>query len=375
MKHAFLIFIISILVICAGCKKDAIPSTDEVESPVFYFNGNVNTNPVTIQAGVNDYYMYATFLQDSNGVYQFQGNFKQVNCANCPQLSIFINDDKVSAINAPCEIDTSLVAGIYDYKQIILNNNNTRVKFLPILDSREIPVTYSWDFGDGSTSTSSTPIHTYMSFVSGEFHPSLKMLYQSGCSPQTTRQLLIDSLTSCSAIIKDTALTSTTTQFYALGAISSQATYAWNFGDPFSKTNTSSLKNPTHTFTQPGFYKVSLQIDNDTCIAKTENLFPTLNFVKDCYCNFSFFTAPTVNDLDLSKIIITWVDAKGLKYSSDDTFQPSDSFFKITSIENYSKNEKNQSTKKIHATFKCMCSNGLKTVPVSGEAVFAISYK
>ena len=43
--------------------------------------------------------------------------------------------------------------------------------------------------------------------------------------------------------------------------------YAWNFGDPASGVNdTSNVQNPTHLFTAPGTYTVSLTITNiDGC--------------------------------------------------------------------------------------------------------------
>lgn len=38
--------------------------------------------------------------------------------------------------------------------------------------------------------------------------------------------------------------------------------FAWNFGDPTSVANTSQLSNPTHVFTAPGVYTVSLTVTN-----------------------------------------------------------------------------------------------------------------
>ena len=45
----------------------------------------------------------------------------------------------------------------------------------------------------------------------------------------------------------------------------SMATYSWNFGDSASTTNTSTLANPCHTYTQPGTYLVTLTTGNTIC--------------------------------------------------------------------------------------------------------------
>ncbi len=45
-------------------------------------------------------------------------------------------------------------------------------------------------------------------------------------------------------------------------------TYLWNFNDPGSgASNTSTLQNPTHTFSAPGFYNVSLVATRGTCVS------------------------------------------------------------------------------------------------------------
>jgi len=41
------------------------------------------------------------------------------------------------------------------------------------------------------------------------------------------------------------------------------SSYAWNFGDPSSSTNTSTLATPSHTFAAPGTYTVTLQVKDN----------------------------------------------------------------------------------------------------------------
>jgi len=48
--------------------------------------------------------------------------------------------------------------------------------------------------------------------------------------------------------------------FYSTSQNVSGATYAWDFGDPSSPNNTSSLQTPTHTYTEPGAFTVTLTV-------------------------------------------------------------------------------------------------------------------
>ena len=51
--------------------------------------------------------------------------------------------------------------------------------------------------------------------------------------------------------------------------------YLWNFGDPTSPANTSQLLSPTHKFTTPGTYNVSLTVTNLATGCKSTTIVPT----------------------------------------------------------------------------------------------------
>jgi chitodextrinase len=63
-------------------------------------------------------------------------------------------------------------------------------------------------------------------------------------------------------------------------------TWAWNFGDPTSTTNTSDIQNPSHTFTAAGTYNVQLTVTDASGasnsktnpVTVTGNLSPTASF-------------------------------------------------------------------------------------------------
>ena len=75
--------IVLLLLACMSCRKKEYPESTKEGSPVFNCNMYINGNPTTIEAGVNNYYMYSSFQQDSNGVYGFIAGLKQIECAIC----------------------------------------------------------------------------------------------------------------------------------------------------------------------------------------------------------------------------------------------------------------------------------------------------
>lgn len=70
--------------------------------------------------------------------------------------------------------------------------------------------------------------------------------------------------------------------------------YSWNFGDPTSVGNTSQLASPTHLFTAPGVYTVSLTITNVAtgCIATTTQEITVTGFGNDFAEVFKLNAAP-----------------------------------------------------------------------------------
>lgn len=111
-----------------------------------------------------------------------------------------------------------------------------------------------WDFGDGTTSTSQNPVHSYT--VPGFYTVSLTTTSAAGgCSQQ------INNFSSFEVQGGYAGFTHTTTpcppyiatfQDTSLNAVS----WLWDFGDG----TTSTLQNPDHTYTVGGYHSVSLTI-------------------------------------------------------------------------------------------------------------------
>jgi gliding motility-associated-like protein len=121
--------------------------------------------------------------------------------------------------------------------------------------------TFVWDFDDGSpTSTLENPTHTYT--TAGTYFVKLHV-NKDICDNDTLMQLIINPLpgpqfdydqqpaNGCLPVEVDFYDNSTD--------VSSTASYEWTFGDGESNTDNG---NTSHTYTDPGLYTVSLQINN-----------------------------------------------------------------------------------------------------------------
>jgi PKD repeat protein len=107
-------------------------------------------------------------------------------------------------------------------------------------------VSWSWDFGDASGSTSQNPVHSYT--VNGTYNVCL---IAGGCDPDT----MCSAVTVCPEVLT-ASFTSTDSAFTASfnSTSTGAATYLWDFGDG----NFSTAPNPTNVYANTGLYSVCL---------------------------------------------------------------------------------------------------------------------
>jgi gliding motility-associated-like protein len=130
-------------------------------------------------------------------------------------------------------------------------------------------VSYTWYFGDGSTSTATSPTHTYA--ANGFYTDSLVAVSAQGCSTVVKK---IDDVKIRNLILNITpsptegcvplpvnftsTLTTTTPGLAPYPYPYGPSTYYWQFGD--GATSTSTLANPSHTYTTTGVFTVKLTV-------------------------------------------------------------------------------------------------------------------
>ncbi|HOS82930.1 MAG TPA: PKD domain-containing protein [Methanolinea sp.] len=121
------------------------------------------------------------------------------------------------------------------------------------------PVSWSWDFGDGSTSTERNPSHTYQ--TPGTYTVRLNVTNNGGYNVNTKPAYIVVTdiaLPTANFVASPlTGITPLTVQFTDTST-GGPTTWLWDFGDG----TTSTLQSPTHTFTSPRKYTVSLTVSN-----------------------------------------------------------------------------------------------------------------
>jgi len=145
---------------------------------------------------------------------------------------------------------------------------------------------WSWDFGDGNTSTAQNPAHTYG--APGTYTVELVATSASGCSDSSTYTVTIEPDPVADFAVPPTCGldASFTDNSTIAGANAPIVGWQWNFGDG----NTSAAQNPTHTYATQGTWNVSLTVtDNAGCtntlvLPYTNNQYPTAAFTLPGLC-------------------------------------------------------------------------------------------
>jgi len=112
----------------------------------------------------------------------------------------------------------------------------------------------TWDFGDGVTSKELKPIHTYTK--SGSYSISVKFVTLGGCQVNLLEKSFLNVAGASQAAFTGQGRGCVPYTLTFTDASTGAVAYNWDFGDG----QTSSLKNPNHTYTKSGIYSVTLSI-------------------------------------------------------------------------------------------------------------------
>lgn len=195
--------------------------------------------------------------------------------------------------------------------------------------------TWLWDFGDGQTSTTQSPVHLYTS--AGDFSVKLTVTDANGCTSTSAAQSIhIDArpvaVFTASAINCDgQPVTFTDQSTPANGTIKK---WVWNYGDSSVDTLTNSNAH-THTYATAGTYTVTLlDITANGCLSNvaSQNVvvhpLPVVDFtlpdvcLSDAYAQFTDKT--TISDSTQSAFTYLWNFGDGnatIAYPNTSTLQ------------------------------------------------------
>lgn len=136
---------------------------------------------------------------------------------------------------------------------------------------------WKWTFNDGSPSLSQNPSHV---FNDSGFHAVKLVAWNNGCKDSLQKNKYIK-VAPGRAAFKPFYDCVNKKQVHFADSSQGAQTWSWNFGDG----NTSTLQNPTHTFSNFQNYTVSLTTTYDTCTSTDTMIVSILNDIPD-------FTSP-----------------------------------------------------------------------------------
>ncbi len=125
-------------------------------------------------------------------------------------------------------------------------------------ESSGTPNSWSWNFGDGNTSTTQNPSNIYT--CSGDYNVILTITESNGCT--NTYSSVVTVTVPGGSVASSTHAVAGNTVTFTNSSSGTITNYAWDFGDGTSSTAAS----PVQTYTCAGYYTVHLRTtDNNGC--------------------------------------------------------------------------------------------------------------
>lgn len=207
---------------------------------------------------------------------------------------------KLSITWPPCVADTTLNVvvsplpkAVFSANTVCLGNPTVFNSSSSVLNGGTNP-TYSWNFGEPSsgannTSSQSNPTHAYL--TGGTFTVYMSVTVNGVCSSDTTMQITVNAAPIANFTANSPCFNQVTnfTDSSTPGS-GTNTQWVWIFSDPNNTNNTSNSQNPTHVYTAPGTFNVTLVVtnsnncSNDTTMPVTVHPLPVADFTFSDAC-------------------------------------------------------------------------------------------
>lgn len=334
--------ILGILLFCFGIACNPIDNPQPGEpNPVFKFE---STDLPSWYAGRNGFYQEAALqTQNEYRVYvsklinEFDGSFIAVYLTDVADTNNYHVDSAFGGnfypFAAPGNIETGILA-----------------RFTPS-NPNNIAATL-WNFGDGNTSTETSPTHFFKG--SGSKNVLLKLTTLSNCVSFSSERinLVAPSDSSCARTISITA-DSLGKPILSINNPDPNSTYTWMIlGSSYTGTEIN--------FNAPysGIFPVKLTISN-IVTGCTTTLNTSVSFPVGLGCQAGFSTTLKNFEQEIPFFVpgmvqIVYGDANGKTYFSNTIAQASDAFFQILNHEPYKLNVLGKPTQKLEMKTKCI---------------------
>lgn len=175
---------------------------------------------------------------------------------------------------------------------------------------------WSWNFGDGGSSTDQNPSYSYND--TGKYTVIL-IVWNNGCSDTLIKRNYI-TIDPAIALFRPVYNCINKKEVFFRDSSKFAITYLWDFGDGTTSTDPS----PTHPFSQYQDYTIKLTVTNGACsdtssqVIKLMDEKPDFTTLKDSVCRSGAiqFTATNINSSHVSKYIWDYGDGKSDTLSS-----------------------------------------------------------
>lgn len=165
-------------------------------------------------------------------------------------------NDSIIGWTSICTADTTITLGITLIPNYSYSSAGLVATYTDLSTSGGTISSYLWDFGDGATSTLMNPVHNYP--MDGTYTACLTVT--DACGSDSTCQAV--TITACVVPVAGFTISGAepTYLFTNTSTTTGSATYSWDFGD----ATTSTLSDPSHTYTSNGTFIVVLTVV-DSC--------------------------------------------------------------------------------------------------------------
>jgi PKD repeat protein len=216
-------------------------------------------------------HVFSSKTSDDNGYYSIQMLFRGINQHGLrygdpiPGYNLTVTRDGYQPVSVPFDLFIGDETHLYNFQLTRAFSANFyafghvgqapySVRFLD--QSTGTPTSWSWDFGDGTTSTEQSPTHVYNR--TGAFNVALTASNDQASDTCTQYRCVIVNTVPAANFTANATTGSMPLTVQFTDESSTASGYQWQFGDGSTSTD----KNPVHTYTQPGSYTVTLVVSS-----------------------------------------------------------------------------------------------------------------
>lgn len=352
MKRLLTILVLGLVLV--ACDRTREPLVYE-GTPVFYLDGRIGSEDVTVQAGKEGYYMYSAYEQDQRGMYSFTAELKESK-GDGHRFKFFLNDNEFSEPSQESKVQESVVPSKMsfvsppekvDFLKFTLEPDEWHI-------NPEDQIYYEWTDAEGRLATTREAEFFYRKSLFQPTEICLEMVNESQGIRRTACNVVYYE-NSCDA---DFGYDNWSAYFnFFVKNPSPTALYLWVFssaGSAPAKTGT----RVSAEYNDVALDEICLTVNNANECGKIwcQNVIVDSSAAVSL-ANMNYQMEELMLEAEqkypLGQFHMEYTDPSGVTYRSSEDFQSSGSRFEILDVSPYDNNEMGQKTLKV--TFELTC--------------------